>query len=401
MRDLLLVAPDDRLAGSRLARVLHRAGCRITLLGNSAGKIARSRFVAARLDCPRDAAGIAARLQSHLRRQRHKPHVILADESALAAAVLGRGESWLDPWFPVDHRGPALDVCLYKNTFIVAAEAAGIRVPVSHVCQNVAAGQGAAEKLGFPLVLKGRMGAGGGVVRLVNAAADFNDLFHELSQDTQTPVVVQQFITGRLGATELLFNRGQLVCWSSCYSLQCWPTPLSPSCVRQPMNHPEIEPAARAIGRLTGFHGLCGMDWIHDPMRDKLHIIEFNARPTPGYHLGHHSGVDFSVALKSMFAGRPIPQRPRVSPGAKPVFMFPHHLNRCLADRGIVGLRHWLPGAALHDIPWDDVGLFRLHTDAAQARLRSSLNRAGTKFASRFRGFTRPLPMGEFYSSRV
>jgi hypothetical protein len=52
-----------------------------------------------------------------------------------------------------------------------------------------------------------------------------------------------------------------------------------------------VELLVSGIGEMVGLHGLCGIDWVHDPCRDRLSL------------LGIQSSADHSRCLKvSAFA---------------------------------------------------------------------------------------------------
>jgi len=64
---------------------------------------------------------------------------------------------------------------------------------------------------------------------------------------------------------------------------------------------------------MTGFHGFCGFDWIHNKDEDSIAVIEFHARPPSGFHFGSVCGVNFAEGIKSMLSGQKIVQRPTVT----------------------------------------------------------------------------------------
>lgn len=396
MPGVLLIAPDDRFAHARLASVLHRARCRVTLLGNPWGVVARSRFVAERIACPDTTAGISQAVRTLLAyRGNRYQWVIVADETALAALATCRGQAWLDGWFPIDHRSSLLDVCIYKTAFVVAAERAGIPIPASRVCDAGEDAADAADEMGFPVVLKARVSAGGRMVRRADDRESLLAAFSQLSQGEE--VVVQQLIDGQVGGTEILMNHGQLVCWTHYHSLYCWEGPFGPATVRRYLLDTRLDEIARMVGALTGFHGLCGIDWIHGQCADAFHVLEFNARPTMGYHLARHINVNFGSALRSVMSGRPVLQRPVLPRGATAaVYMFPHHVERCLATGDYAGLLHWLPGAARHEVPWDDPALLLQHVPNAVSNTltiaRGLATLAVKRWWSRSAGLLAPAP---------
>ena len=119
------------------------------------------------------------------------------------------------------------------------------------------------------------------------------------------------------------------------------------------MFHNDVEPLLVALGRLTGYHGLAGVDWIHERSTNRLQFIEFNARPTPGYHTAAAGGVSFSESIREMLSGSSIVRRPKaVNDGGPVVHMFPQSLYRAIDDFDV---RVFF--LSFKDIPFDDPGL--------------------------------------------
>jgi len=355
--DVLLIVKLDAVGVSRLPQTLHRAGCRVTLFAPPGLAVGRSRFIDRHI--PASAAGhvLIGQLEAHLAERRSDYQwIIVGDESLIHELARHRGEAWLDGWFPVDHRSPAIDFITSKFDFLQAASDAGLRVPSFEICHAVAEAEQAAERFGYPVVLKLSKGLAGSGVRLAQDRQDLVSQFEEIV--VGQAVAIQRFAAGTLGTTEILFDRGRPVCWASYYNLQCWPTDLSASCVRQVMDHRDIEPLITRIGSLVGFHGLGGVDWIHDPASDSLSLIEFNPRPTPAYHSGHLAGVNFSAAVRAMLSGTPLIRHSAWEQArrSRKIFMFPQSIYRAVDDRDLLMLMR-----VCADLPWSDPPLLAAH----------------------------------------
>src|SRR5207248_1425247 len=120
-----------------------------------------------------------------------------------------------------------------------------------------------------------------------------------------------------------LFDHGTLICWLAASIHRPWPGPYGPASVREIVSRPQLETVLERIGRITGYHGLCGIDLIQDA-RDQLLVLELNARPTNGYHPGRVVGVDFAKSIRAMLPGTRYVQRPQLGRGRPPaVYLFP------------------------------------------------------------------------------
>lgn len=359
--DVLVVNSQNWLGLSRLPGTLARGGCRVTVLGPPGGTISRSRLVEHHVPTSTGVQTVVEALRRHLEEHPHRYRwVIFGDEPSLAEAAARRTEPWVRPWLPVSPDTDALDIILSKAPFAEACQKTGIPFPRTHLCHNWDEVAAAAEAIGFPLILKNPYGNGGFGVRKVSDLAALRQAY-EPWKDVQ-PLLVQQLMQGRLGACEMLYDHGQLVCWFASYIMQCWPDTFGPSTTRQVMTHPEMEPLLRRLGEILGYHGLCGIDWFHDPVDDSLVVLEFNARPTTCYHLGRFAGVDFAQSIRAMLTGSRLEQRPQVAPGAGPtVYLFPQHIFRCLGAPDLRGLLHWVPGMDCHDVPWNEPRMLLRH----------------------------------------
>ena len=332
--EVLLVVGIDALGLARLPFLLHKAGCRVTLLAPSRFTVTRSRHVGKHLPASAEPKARALQLKEVLRAQRQPfAMVIVGDEPTLVAVAEHRGEAWLDGWFPVDHRTTAVDEILSKIAFHQAAVSAGLPMPYSTLCRDWGEVQSAVERAGYPVMLKAPQGLSGSGVHKVLDSGELEPAYTDLAP-ADNDLLVQHFFEGALGSTDVLFDHGVPVCWQSSYSLQCWPTPLASSSAREMMQHPDIEPLLSKVGQITGFHGFAGVDWIHEKSPDHICLLELNPRPTPAYHLDQYSGVSFSRSLNQLLSGRCniTPPKPITQP-ARLIRLFPQGLYWAISNR--------------------------------------------------------------------
>ena len=353
--DVLICTASDVMGLARLPGVLKAAGCHVTFMGPAGVLAGKSRYIDRTCRVPNGPAASATVLERHLLERRSPYHlIIIGDDHLLRELFSQRHAQWLREWFPVDPTQTAFDSIVSKAVFGSMAQTAGLPVPLFHICRTFADAENAAHRLGFPLVLKQDCSSAGLGVRIVQYPADLLPAYEKLATDEA--LLAQQFVSGRVGSTEVLFNRGRPVCWSSSYSVACLPTETGPSCVREITLHPDVEALLAATGAMTGFHGFGGIDWIHEAGSDCLTLLEFNARPTPGYHFGSRSGVDFSRCLTAMFNGTGHVQRP-VLPDKRHrlIYMFPQDVYLAVHNKDLRRFLQWLPsGPRTGDVPFDD-----------------------------------------------
>jgi len=351
LAEVLIVNSQNWQGLSRLPRTLHRAGCRVGVLGIPRGAILRSRFVAEHFETPANTPAVIEGLRGHLEKHAQRYHwVIFGDEPALFEAVKRGEEAWLKPWLPVAPNSPALAMIASKASFADGCVAHGIPTPASRLCATLDEAQSAARDIGYPIMLKKPQGFSGLGVHKANTPDQIAEGF---AAWTERPLLVQKFQPGKVGACEILFDHGTPVCWFASY-LAKTAGAYGPSSVRAIMTHPQLETLLTGIGQMTNYHGLCGIDWIHDNQDDGLYLLEFNARPTTCYHLGRFAGVDFAKSIAAFLAGQQLVQRPQVGPHPPKIYLFPQHINQCFDEGDLHELVYWLPFVGAHDIPWDE-----------------------------------------------
>jgi hypothetical protein len=347
------------------------AGCCVTALCPADTSLAHSWRIDRNVAIPRDPDCAVESLRGVVDAERFDL-VVIADE-ALLHAMGYRLAPWMRGVLPVEPDPATAALILDKNRMLQAIDAAGIHVPPFVTVTARDGLREAADRIGFPLLLKDAVGCGGAGVRRAATPQELPAAFDSLAPAGE--YTVQRFMSARSGCTDVLFDRGVPRCWTSAYMLQQWPTAFDPSTVRQPVSVPGIAAMLRAVGTATGFHGLGGVDWLEDE-HGALSFLEFNARAT---HVVGPARPAFGREIGAMLARAPAQPHEVVLP-ARPVPVFPEHFVRALkTDRA--ALLQWLPlRASSADLDWYDAGVLgaelRDIVDGAWRRVKGS---AGAK----------------------
>ncbi len=365
--EILLVHARGTWSGlPRLPKLLHGAGARVVIFAPPHSDLWRARYIARRIEAPPTEATFASALRAHLATDAQRyAWILVGDENAFGDLARQSDRAWLHGWFPVAPDSDSLARVTSKAAFVEAALTLGVPMPQSHVCASLEQAHAAAAAIGFPVMLKTACGFGGNGVRMAITSEELHDHFTTLNG--RLPLVVQRFEIGRVGSSQVLFDRGRLACWASSYKLATFPQPFGPSSMRELMVHPDMERTLAAVGRMTGFHGISGVDWLHRA-DGKLLVLEFNPRPAPVVHLGHLSGADFSAAIRDLLAGRQTARPPR-DVGPRRVLLFPQHVIRCIEYRQWRDLAAWVWGGSHRDVPWDQPRLLGSHMVKLSGRL--------------------------------
>jgi predicted ATP-grasp superfamily ATP-dependent carboligase len=383
---VLLVSAQGNWAGLlRLPYMLKRTGATVAMFGPANSRLRRSRFVSEIYAAPTNTPAFIDALREHLSRHTYA-WVVIGDDPTLVAIAQSAGKDggdWIDGWFPVD-RQQCLEMIFSKSLFAEACPKFDVPIPHSRICHSFEEVDRAAREIGFPIMLKTAIGSAGNGVQRIDKPEDLPEAYDTFKH--RTPLVIQEFVVGQIGSTQMMFDRGRPICWVPAYKAVCFPEPFGPSCVRELLDQQGVDamkPIVANVGRMTNFHGMCGIDWIRRA-DGSFAILEFNPRPTSTIHLGRLMGADCAVALKAMFAGQYNPQVPaECKPSHRRVYMFPQHPQRCLRYAEYRQLIHWLPGAGVRDIPWQEPILLMADlwslTQIAFKKLKKAIFRIGGK----------------------
>ena len=225
--------------------------------------------------------------------------MLIADEPLLRTFLISPAVPALARLAPLTGNPLQLARILSKVSFTEDCQKAGVAVPSFRVIARPE------DKLrrswrGVPTVTKVEESLSGSGVRVIQSQEQLDAANMEL---TSRPLLVQEYKHGRVGATAVLFDNGEPRCWFSYFLCRNWPHEYAAASALEVFWHPAIEGILAALGRMTGFHGLCGIDWVLDAQTGRPLVLEMNPRPTPGIYASHIAGVDFSHAIARWLSG--------------------------------------------------------------------------------------------------
>jgi len=336
--------------------LLHRAGCKITLVCPPAHPASLSRFIGRVLHYTGDNSVAIDFVRSLLVKEKFD-HTIWTDESMLRDVIRRGDDPVLAASLPVPPSGEGGLVASSKAGLAQFAPQAGVSVPASRVCHTVD------EAISFlehgsrgDAILKPLHSAGGGGVMRVKTA----DEIRACATTNDTPFLIQDYITGKVGVTEMVMNRGQLLGWIASWKTANLDHAFGPSTRRVLCAPPDVENQAHALGRLTQFTGFCGFDFIEDEKTGKIFVLEFHPRPTAGFMFALRWGANLHEGWNNILRGTPVTQIATPASdclGAERA-IFPAELQRLLKTRDAGGLLKWSARLGpVRFLPWQDPGL--------------------------------------------
>ncbi len=276
------------------------------------------------VQCSSDPAKAASELQDYLR-ENHFDHVIFADDLLLRATLSAPDPEAQRTWFPIDITDKQIvDFVISKYSFIEMAHALGIPVPEYRFAADADEAVSIARDMGYAVLLKGDRGFGGLEVRPAQprTTRESADLFISLYKR----VLVQKRISGFAVSVCALFSYGNLMAYKV-FRAECqFPDPNSPSTVHSSFAHESIEPILSKLGLQTGFNGMSAIDFMYDPLDDKLYLLEMNPRPSIGF-AGTIADRKFFGPILASFLRSEVPARPYVfNYNGSAQYYFPYYL---------------------------------------------------------------------------
>jgi biotin carboxylase len=352
---------------ARLPIVLKEAGATVTVMCPKGSFLEWTRFADERIIGSQDFTEFVDQLRAHLQKREYE-WVILADDDLLAELARYVDDPRIRRVLPVTS-AVAIDMAASKITFIDVCKAHHLPVSLSQTVQTLEEAEDAAQRFGYPVMLKLSTGSGGVGVKKIDGPDELKRDFVTFSGGR--PLTIERFITGLIAGAELLFDHGVPLCWSSYYKEKRWPGEFGPSAVRRVMEHPQVEQIARRLGAITGFHGLAVLCFIHDTQRDELVLLEMNFRPGTGMHFRGPIRRMFAEAMRALITGTSY--QGRRTPNAKNhvIHMFPQDAHRAIAERDYGGILRLAAGGLYQDLPCSDVRLLRSYVFTVARELRS------------------------------
>lgn len=283
-----------------LPHLLHDAGASVMAL--SPWHLRLNPYVSEHVTGSRNAAEAAMQLYDLLSR-RCFDWVVIADDYLLQAVIERCDLAEPPSWLPFDPRNDdARNLLLSKHGFVERAPLFGIPIPESHFASTVEEVALHAKQFGLPVVLKGVLGSAGDAVFIASDASALRSASERLLRSSER-VLVQRFVKGPLGAAYVLYERGEVVGYST-HLLEChFPFNVSASTVRVPFTHPAFDAVVRAIGAATRFQGLTGIDFVQDEETGELYALEVNPRPTAGFSDGSATRAFFAPLIADFLEG--------------------------------------------------------------------------------------------------
>jgi lipopolysaccharide/colanic/teichoic acid biosynthesis glycosyltransferase/predicted ATP-grasp superfamily ATP-dependent carboligase len=200
-----------------------------------------------------------------------------------------------------------LELVLDKGAFARFPFSRDVPLPSTRVPANLEEVEATLNRATYPLIVKTRRGNGGkGTLRLETREGAFQTYVafaHSLGLDDSLPLI-QDFISGQAIGACFLAERGQVQALFLERYLRCKESEFGTSVLRERVDLPSLEQAARRVVSELGYDGLGHMDFLVDASGQPW-LLELNPRIWGALELSLANGFDFPAAYLDQLLGRP------------------------------------------------------------------------------------------------
>ncbi|UCE59696.1 MAG: ATP-grasp domain-containing protein [Phycisphaerales bacterium] len=173
----------------------------------------------------------------------------------------------------------------------------------------------AVPELGFPAFLKVREGAAGVGLKRVSSpeelTSSFKDFVTGFGLEPSEYPIVQQFVEGEDYCTTMLYDHGRYVAGMTYRNVRSFPRDTGAGALRETVQLPEAERAARRLLDHLAWHGIAELDFRGAP-DGPVFLIELNPRFFGGLSQAIAANVDYPHLLFRIACGEQIDAVPEV-----------------------------------------------------------------------------------------
>ena len=166
----------------------------------------------------------------------------------------------------------------------------------------------AAEKVGFPSLIKPNITTGGRGITLVNSKEDFFEKYDSIKKEHGS-CHLQQFIPegGKQFKVQLYVNQqGELLASTVIDKIRFYPEKGGSSCCNKTINDDNLVKLCFNVLKTIGWVGFADFDLIQDPVSKESKIMEINPRVPACIKSSIISGVDFATIIANQSVGKEI-----------------------------------------------------------------------------------------------
>jgi protein-tyrosine-phosphatase/carbamoylphosphate synthase large subunit len=300
----VLVLDGDQPSALAIVRALGRHGITVHVassVGSPLAGYSRHAVAVARYPDPlRDSDGFTEWLRA---RQKSRPDELIIPVTERTVVPLMRQRHSLDDSCIAMASSAALEQVLVKDRTVLLAESLGVPVPRSVRVSAPEQLTAAAQRLGYPLVIKPARSVGqdgsSHVQLSVSYALTPAELMDKAGQALRFgEVVLQEFFRGEGVGVEVIVDHGTVRYAFQHRRLHEVPLTGGGSSLRisEPVL-PALRAASEQLLQAIGWHGVAMVEFKHEPTSGEFRLVEINGRFWGSLPLAVAAGADFPTML--------------------------------------------------------------------------------------------------------
>ena len=294
----VLVLEAHRRQGVTAVRSLGRRGLAVTAASDrrlNSGGLSRCAARRFRYPSPNDEAAFCRAVERELRSRQYD---MLLPLTAVTVPIVVRNRKRFEPYTDLPFL-PYEDllVGLDKYRTFRAARSAGVPAPET-VAPEVLDAEAVTKRLGLPVVVKPRRGAGGFGVHVCETEAELTMAFESVRESHGAPIV-QEFVPngGEFGVYTIYDSSSELRGVTVQRRLRTNPPGGGASTLRETVSRPDLIRTADDLFTSVGWRGVAMAEFRLDPRSDRPMLLEVNPRLWGSLTLSVFAGTDFPYLL--------------------------------------------------------------------------------------------------------
>jgi predicted ATP-grasp superfamily ATP-dependent carboligase len=249
-----------------------------------------------------------------------------------------------------------------KDTCLRKAMDVGVPVPKSWFPEKYEEVPALAEKIPYPVVVKGQLGSGSSHNRYAYDKKQLLEAYNEiygLEKDAGVGLpTIQEYLTGKGFICGMLADHGEIIAAYQHHRYREYPITGGVSAIVESIDHPRILEESRKMVKALNWHGIIMTEFKHNPVNDTYNLLEINPRFWGATGLPVAAGIDFPYMYYKLSMGEKVEPVTSYNVGLKYIFLLPTALLSVVSYpkswRGVAG--PLFSGNATTDMDWSDLG---------------------------------------------
>ena len=314
-----------------------------------------------------------------------KPELIIAGSDNTSQYVSDNRETFGPQFRNALPSKEAFVTANQKDSCLKLAMDLGVQVPKSFFPDNVEEANKLADKLSYPVLVKGQLGSGSSNIRYVHNKETLIPAYREIYELEKefdvNPPTIQEHLTGKGYICGMLVKNGEIIAHFQHRRFREYPITGGVSAIVESCYIPQIFEDSKKMIEGLNWHGIIMTEFKHNPVNDTYNLLEINPRFWGATGLAVAAGIDFPYMYYQLSMGEKVEPVTEYNIGLKYIFLFPTALMSVVSyPKSIGGLVKPLLGAnSKTDIDWLDIKPTLSQLKVTQYLIRKGVKKTQTE----------------------